>query len=219
VPTEERATGIILRTHPLTESSLIVRWLTGEAGRIDTAARGARGAKSPMRGRLDLFYLAQLSFVRSRRSELHALREVTLLETHRLLRTQLGALRQASYASSLILHTTEPGVPLPELFDLTKGFLACLAETGPAPLLPLAFEINLLEALGQQPRVAESGLSAAARQLYDGCHSCDWAELGEQRPPPGPLRELSVFLHRWLLEHVGQVQKERTAALSAAGEG
>jgi DNA repair protein RecO (recombination protein O) len=213
VPTEERATGIILRTHPLTESSLIVRWLTGEAGRIDTAARGARGAKSPMRGRLDLFYLAQFSFARSRRSELHTLREVTLLNTHRSLRTRLGALRQASYASCLILQTTEPGMPLPELFELAKGFLSCLAEVGPTPLLLLAFEINLLEVLGQQPRVADSRLSAPARRLFETCSSSDWPEVCRQQPQAAPLHELSRFLHRWLVEQVGQIPKERATAL------
>jgi DNA repair protein RecO (recombination protein O) len=215
VPTEERAIGLILRTHPLTETSLIVRWLTREAGRIDTAARGARGAKSPMRGRLDLFYLAQFSFVRSRRSELHALREVTLLETHASLRTRLGALRQASYASSFILRVTEPGPPLPELFDLTTGFLGCLARTGPAPLLLLAFEIRFLGVLGQQPRLADCGLSRMACQWFETCASSDWSELRFLEPDPDVLKELSRFLHRWLSEQVGQVPKERATALNA----
>ena len=82
----QSATGLILRTRPLTETSLIVQWLTPEFGRISTVAKGARRPKSPFAGKLDLFYLADFSFTRSRRSELHALREVGLRETHRNLR-------------------------------------------------------------------------------------------------------------------------------------
>jgi len=71
---DERATGLILRLRPLTETSLIVNWLTAEGGRIATVAKGARRPKSPFRGKLDLFYEADFSLLRSRRSDLHILR-------------------------------------------------------------------------------------------------------------------------------------------------
>ena len=73
---EERAHGIILRTRPLTDSSLIVQWLTAEYGRVSTVAKGARRPKSPYLGKLDLFYEAEFTVQRSRRSTLHNLREV-----------------------------------------------------------------------------------------------------------------------------------------------
>src|ERR1041385_483360 len=63
---EERTTGIILRTRPLTETSLIVQWLTPDLGRIATIAKGARRPKSPFRGQLDLFYQAGFRFRRTR---------------------------------------------------------------------------------------------------------------------------------------------------------
>src|SRR5213594_2368024 len=65
---DERATGLVLRVYPLTESSLIIHWLTQGQGRIATVAKGARRPKSPLRGKLDLFYLAEFLFARSRRS-------------------------------------------------------------------------------------------------------------------------------------------------------
>ena len=52
----ETATGLILRTRPLTETSLIVHWLTPDFGRIATVAKGARRNQSPFLGKLDLFY-------------------------------------------------------------------------------------------------------------------------------------------------------------------
>src|SRR6267142_1050168 len=122
----ENATGLILRTRPLTETSLIVHWLTPNFGRRATVAKGARRPKSPFRGKLDLFYQADFSFVRSRRSELHNLREVALRDTRTALRRELGYLEQASYAAALIEQSTELDTPLPGVFELMRGFLDAL---------------------------------------------------------------------------------------------
>src|SRR4051812_47007303 len=104
---EERATGIILRTRPLTETSLIVQWLTAEFGRIATVAKGARRAKSPFLGKLDLYYEAEFSFARARKSTLHTLREVSLRNPRPFLRTELAALELAARAGRRIERMTE----------------------------------------------------------------------------------------------------------------
>src|SRR3954463_6728725 len=98
----ETARGVILRTRPLTETSLIVNWLTPDLGRISTVAKGARRPKSPFRGKLDLFYELDFSFQRRRRSELHTLREVSVRDMHPDLRRELAHLQQAAYAATLI---------------------------------------------------------------------------------------------------------------------
>ncbi|MCX6892658.1 MAG: recombination protein O N-terminal domain-containing protein, partial [Verrucomicrobia bacterium] len=54
----ETATGVVLRTRRLTETSLIIHWLTPGLGRLATVAKGALRPKSPFRGKLDLFYRA-----------------------------------------------------------------------------------------------------------------------------------------------------------------
>src|SRR5579862_6329975 len=107
----ESGIGLILRTRPLTDTSLIVHWLTPDFGRLATVAKGARRPKSPFAGKLDLFYAADFSFQRSRRSELHTLREVVLKETHASLRKELDSVQQASYATALIEHATEAETP------------------------------------------------------------------------------------------------------------
>src|SRR5579872_5115062 len=119
----ETSPGLILRTRPLTDTSLIVHWLTPEFGRLSTVAKGTRRPKSPFAGKLDLFYRADFSFQRSRRSELHQLREVSLRETHAKIREELEYLQQASYATALIEQSTEMETPLPEIFSLLDGFL------------------------------------------------------------------------------------------------
>ena len=104
---DSRTTGLILRTRPLTETSLIVNWITPDLGRVSTVAKGARRPKSPFRGKLDLFYEADFSFARSRKSDLHNLREVVLHDTRSKLRENLGWIQQASYFTALVEQTTD----------------------------------------------------------------------------------------------------------------
>src|SRR5712671_90385 len=141
----ESTTGLILRTRPLTETSLIVHWLTPNFGRLATVARGARRPKSPFRGKLDLFYLADFSFLRSRRSDLHNLREVSLKQTHPRLREDLGRVQQASYCAALLEQSTEAETPLPGLFELFRSLLDQVGSQSPKPQAVFAFELKLLE--------------------------------------------------------------------------
>jgi len=212
MPMDERANGIVLRFHPYSESSLIIRWLTREQGRIDTMARGARRPKSPFRGKLDLFYFADFTFARNRHSELHSLRELRLLDTFSALRSDLSRLRQASYASALVTQTTEPGLPLTEIFSLFATFLEHLTRHQSAPLLLLAFELKLLAALGQQPSLDELRLSPASRQTAEDCIALDWQELGSR--PQTQIKELDFALRKFLEFHLGRTLAQRAAALA-----
>src|SRR5258708_15710415 len=135
----ENAIGLILRTRPLTDTSLIVHWLTPDFGRLATVAKGARRPKSPFAGKLDLFYLGEFSFQRSRRSELHQLREVSLRETHAAIRQEMEHLHQASYCAALIEQTTEMETPLPEIFSLMTACLIHLPKHPHHPQTLLAF--------------------------------------------------------------------------------
>src|SRR5437899_8829385 len=139
---DERASGLVLRLYPLTETSLIVHWLTQTLGRIATVARGARRPKSPFRGKLDLFYLADFSFSRSPRSDLHTLREVALLDTHTRLREELAYLQQASYCAALIEQATETETPLPTVFKLMTDLLQHLPTRPPQSATIFTFEIK-----------------------------------------------------------------------------
>ena len=209
---DERTTGIILRTHPLSETSLIVRWLTADLGRIDTAAKGARRPKSPLRGKLDLFYEADFSFARSRRSELHTLREVRLRDTHPALREDLGRLHQASYAAALVEQTTEKETPLPVIFELMSGLLRHLSNQPPRPRTVFAFELKLLRELGLEPDWADSRLSAPTRNLARTLLASDWAGLGALEATAAQAKELRQFLHGFLIYHLGKIPTGRAGA-------
>jgi DNA repair protein RecO (recombination protein O) len=161
----ETATGLILRTRPLTETSLIVHWLTPDFGRIATVAKGARRHKSPFIGKLDLFYLADFSFSRSRSSDLHNLREVSLREAHGALREDILKLRQAAYAAAFIEQATETETPLPAVFKLLREFLDQLCAQKSAPQIIFAFEFKLLRELGLEPHLEKARLTAGAKKI------------------------------------------------------
>jgi len=203
---DERATGIVLRTRLLTESSLIVHWLTPNLGRLGTVAKGARRPKSPLRGKIDLFYSAEFSFARSLRSDLHILREASLLATRDGLRRDIGYVSQASYCARLIEQTTETETPLPEIYDLFTAFLDALPLTEPKPVMIFAFEGKLLGELGLSPR--EGKMVSLIERLV----AMNWRQIQQLTLTETETRELRQFLHGFLIYHLGKIPPGRTTA-------
>ncbi len=208
----ESAIGIVLQTRPLTETSLIVQWLTADSGRIATVARGARRPKSPFLGKVDLFYEANFSFSRSRHSDLHALREVSPVELHVELRSDLLKLQQAAYGAALIKQTTETDSPLPGCFQLFREFLNQLCRQKMSRQIVFSLELQMLRELGLEPHWPETGLTPGARKIA--------ALFSEGFIPPEKLRltdaqsvELDRFLDGFLVYHLGRLPRGRAAAL------
>lgn len=210
----ESTSGLILRTRPLTETSLIVHWLTPDLGRVATVAKGARRPKSPFAGKLDLFFEADFSFQRSRRSELHALREVSLRGTHPAIREDLARLEQAAYAAALIEQTTEVETPLPEIHALLSGFLDFVASSPAMPRSVFAFELKLLRLLGLEPDLPETRLSEDACVLVSALLESKWDGLAVLQASASQARALNQFLHGFLIYHLGKFPPSRRQALS-----
>src|SRR2546423_6204530 len=205
----ERTQGLILRTRPLTETSLIVHWLTPDFGRLATAAKGARRSNSVFRGKLDLFYLADFSFARSRRSELHTLREVSVREMHLPLRRDLANLRLASYSAALIEQATETETPLPRVFELFLALLDSLGQTGALPQFLFAFELKLLEELGLKADLAKSHLNPGSREIIHALEHRDWSTISRLKLSQSQLEEIGQFLHGFVLYHLGKIPRGR----------
>ena len=210
----ETATGLILRTRPLTETSLIVHWLTPDFGRIATVAKGARRHKSPFLGKLDLFYLADFSFSRSRSSDLHNLREVNLRETHGAIREDILKLQQAAYATNFIEHATETDTPLPAVYELLRGFLDCLCKQKPATQIVFAFELKLLHELGLEPDWSKTSVAIGTKKIAGILTRKDWASGLRLKLTHTQTEELRQFLHGFLIFHLGRLPRGRAAALT-----
>lgn len=213
----ETATGLILRTRPLTETSLIIHWLTPNFGRLATVAKGARRSKSPFAGKLDLFYSADFSFSRSRRSDLHQLREIKLRETHGTIREDILKLQQAAYAVNFIEQATETETPLPEIYALATEFLGSLCGQKPAGEIIFALELKLLRQLGLGPDLNEIRLTPGAKQVVRVLMENDFPKILRLKLSTAQTEELRQFLHGFLIFHLGRLPKGRAAALVGGG--
>jgi DNA repair protein RecO (recombination protein O) len=206
---DERDEGIILRVRPLTETSLIIVWLAREQGLISTVAKGARRPKSTIIGKLDLYYAARFTFQRSRRSELHNLREVQLDATHERLRHDLGWLNQAAYAGALIEHTSERETPLPEQYELLLEFLRELPKTPPTPAAIFRLEIELFELLGISPDLESARLSPGSKAIVEHLR-------GESKNPVTISEAQKNELGHFLLGSICEINKRLYGIREAA---
>jgi DNA repair protein RecO (recombination protein O) len=121
--------GFIIGRMPFSNTSLILRCLTREAGRLTFMAKGATRPKSPFAGALDLFYLGDFLYQPPRSGEMYTLREVKLVEAHLGLRRSYPNLLAVQYFAALIETITEPGTPVPDDFALFAKAITYLCET------------------------------------------------------------------------------------------
>ncbi|MEI8341067.1 MAG: DNA repair protein RecO [Verrucomicrobiota bacterium] len=144
----ETTAAILLRKTRLSDTSLILTWFTELHGKIKTVAKGARRPKSAFSGKLDLFFMTEIQFARSRKSELHTLREVVLREPHEGIRTDYRRVQLASYFVELIDLATESDHAIPELYDLLQRALNYLNTGSPTRRALLHFESELARLSG-----------------------------------------------------------------------
>jgi DNA repair protein RecO (recombination protein O) len=140
--------AILLRKRKLSDTSLIVSWCTGSLGCIQTVAKGARRAKSPFAGKLDLFFEAEISIAPSRKSNLHTLTEVVLKNPFGGIRQNYLRTQTASYFVELIELCTERDHHEPELFELLRRAFAYIDRNDPNLRAVLHFETELARMAG-----------------------------------------------------------------------
>jgi DNA repair protein RecO (recombination protein O) len=144
----ESTTAILLRKRKLSDTSLIVSWCTESLGCIQTAAKGARRAKSPFAGKLDLFFEAEIQIARSRKSNLHTLTEIALKNPFSGIRQNFRRTQAASYFVELIEICTESDHHEPELFALLRRAFTYLNVNDPNLRAILHFETELARIAG-----------------------------------------------------------------------
>ena len=211
---DERSDGLIIRTRPLTETSLVAHWLTPELGRIATVAKGARRAKSKFRGRLDLMQQAKFSFRRSRRSELHTLTEIEQLRRHDSMRKDVTSLRLMAYATRLVEQTTETENPLLGTYVIFTTLLEHLATARTRPALVYALEMKLLNELGLSPALSESKLDDSTINLLEQLAVRNWNEINSMKPNKSQVKAMKEYLHGFLIYHLGKLPLGREALLA-----
>lgn len=143
-PTE----AIVIRLTRLTDTSLIVHWFTRNHGLVKTVAKGARRAKSPFSGQLDLFFGGEITFSQARRGDLHTLREVAIRDWREGVRLRYDSTVLAAYCCQLMESAVEPEHPEPGFYDLLKRALDHLGTAPPNLRALRHFETELARLLG-----------------------------------------------------------------------
>ena len=139
--------AFLLHYRPFRDSSLLLDVVSRDHGRLTLVARGARSAKSRLRGVLRPFMPLQMSWFL--RADLGTLTGAELAGQPL---TLLGdSLLSGYYINELLLHFLHRHDPQPEVFAVYEQTVATLASTDrPAPVLRY-FEIELLKLLGYGP--------------------------------------------------------------------
>lgn len=169
LPSKEMQQGkaFLIRKYHLSETSLILVWLTQEHGKIKTAAQGARRQESSFAGCLELFGEVTMVFLWNQKSDLHFLKEVIPIIPQRRIKPAYLTLLTASYFAELCDLFIEPSYPVPELFDLLSRALYFLHNNNPSTLAVTHFEKELAKVLGIYNSLVsvEDSLSAAVVKL------------------------------------------------------
>jgi DNA repair protein RecO (recombination protein O) len=144
----ESTEAILIRKRKFGDTSLIVSWCTESFGCVQTVAKGARRPKSPFAGKLDLFFEAEISIVRSRKSDLHTLTEVVLKNPFAGIRSNYLRTQTAAYFVELIEICTERDHREPELFKLLRRAFGYLDVNDPTQRAVSHFETELARIAG-----------------------------------------------------------------------
>ena len=133
----------LLHHRPFRDTSLLLDIFSRDFGKLALVARGARGAKSRLKGVLRPFMLLRVSWVL--RTDLGTLTDAELCGQP--LSLSGDALLSGYYVNELVLHFLHRHDPQPELFEAYQHTIANLAAAEPAPALR-GFEIEMLRLLG-----------------------------------------------------------------------
>ena len=171
----EQEPAFLLHQRPFRDSSLLLDVLSRDHGRLALVARGARGARSRLKGILRPFMPLRMSWVLKR--DLGTLTGAELDGPP--LKLTGDALLSGYYVNELILNLKHRHDPQPEVFAAYReAVLALAAAEDPAPTLRL-FEIELLRLLGYALNVEHE--AGSDDDLDPDAHY-------EYRPEQGPVR-------------------------------
>ena len=210
---DETAKGIILRVHHLSDTSLIVHWITGTHGRITTVAKGAKRLKSPHRGKLDLLFESEFTYRKSKRSNLHVLREVLLRHAHSSVRCNIKSLSILAYATHLLEKATEPEYPMPGVYIIFSTLIHYLNNNHPKKILVYALEIKILNELGLSPSADDGRLYKETSILIEKLGYLNWNNITQLNITHKQTGELSTFIEIHIARYLNSIPKGRTLAL------
>ncbi|WP_164102390.1 DNA repair protein RecO [Candidatus Laterigemmans baculatus] len=149
----EKTDALVLRTIEFSETSLVVVLLTRQFGKSSALAKGARRAKGPFEGALDLLSICRVVIIPKSGDTLDLLTEAKLQRRFRAGERNLGRLYAGYYVAELLREMTDRGDPHPDLYDLALETLEELDGETDVRACLLRFELQTLRLLGHAPTI------------------------------------------------------------------
>ena len=185
----EEQQAYVLHAYPYRETSLIVEAFSAEHGRVGLVARGAKRARSELRGLLQAFQPLTLSWAGA-----GELKTLVKAEWRGGMPLPVGAaLLCAFYLNELVLKLVPREDPHPALFAAYDDALAALTATaspGAQATVLRRFELRLLAELGYGltlTREADTGKPVDPGQRYHYAFDRGPQRLAAEPAAPGPV--------------------------------
>ncbi|MDO8303302.1 MAG: DNA repair protein RecO [Sedimentisphaerales bacterium] len=147
----EKDEALCIRTLDYSETSQIVTLFTKDHGKIDAMAKGAKRAKSPFGGTIEIFSCGEIVFTDKGDQKLSTLAEFNQRPLFLGLRTRLFSLNCSLFAAELLDLFTLEYDPHPELFDEMMLYLQNQLESNnqqQSLAQLISFQLLLLRQIG-----------------------------------------------------------------------
>jgi DNA repair protein RecO (recombination protein O) len=172
--------GIILRAIPFQEKDSILVLFTQEVGLLKVFYKGSyRNPRPyPPLSQVEVLYW-------EKRSEICGCREIKLLNSFPLLRTQLSYLEAATDLLQALLSSQLVGKAAPEIYALLSFYLSKIPQTQDPKATALSFRLKLMkyEGLIRFPLICGECLQPLTTEAYT--ERADW--WCERHQPPGSM--------------------------------
>ncbi len=203
--TQINTLGIVLTRVDFQEADRIVHVMTPDRGKISLLAKGVRRIKSKLAGGIELFSVAEITYLEGRK-DLHTLISARLL-THygeiakNLERTTFGY-RVLKVINKVTEDNAEGGY-----FTLLKQTLEQLNDASiPLHLIDVWFTMQLLQLMGNTPNL---GTDTGGSQLVTGDrYTFELEAMGFSRDPNGLYNENHVKIMRLMLQNPPQALRQ-----------
>ncbi len=179
------ATAISLVVHKYRGTRRLAVFFSRERGKVEAVARGVGKPGSKLASLVEPLTLSKLSLAKGR--ELDHLTEGEVVNPFYGLRSDMRRFGYASYIAELTARATEPGLPMPRLFDALQASLEALEDEATPEIITWGFALQLLEQLGVGPvleQCANCGRSLTGQLCYSPsvggliCADCRPGESG-----------------------------------------
>lgn len=216
------ATGITLLARKFRGSQRVVTFFTREQGKVEAVAAGIGKPGSSLAGAVEPFTLSRLFLAQGR--DLDRLTQAQVREAFPQIAASLEAYGYASWMAELTARATEPGQPLPDLFDFLLAALRAAAGGVNSALVAAGYALALLELLGLAPELEHCAgcggelESPVGYQAQGGglvCRNC--AAAGGGMPVGAGARGLLHGLRRVPPERLGVLKARPEEVQEALG--